>query len=383
MGENKFKGNTMKLKSILVVFAFLYLAFAQNDPLVRRAETYLQILHKPQSIEKFNPVFHFPPRNQDTTNACWSFSTLSFLESEMQRNHLKPVKLSMMFPVYFAFVEKARYFVQTKGASRFAGGDLFSGVLEVIKQYGMVPQSVYFGQVGTCQRYTHVGLERELKAYMKKVKVLQQWDEALVLKGVRRILDAHLGAPPQQFVFEGKSYTPQTFRDQVVRLPWKNYVAVTSFLYAPFYQYIELKVPDNWKHRAIFYNLPLKEFYSAIKQALDKGYSVAFDSDTGEPGRMGKEDVAFVPPYDVPAPFINQEAREFRFRNGSTTDDHLMHILAYKNFDGQDWFLVKDSWRTAWDGKAKGYFYFHGDYLRLKMLAFLVDKKAIKSYIKK
>ncbi len=372
----------MKIKIVLFLFITGQLVWAQSDPLAQSAEHYLQTLHKPQSPSVFDAVFHFPPRNQDTTNACWSFSTLSFLESEMERNHLKPVKLSMMFPVYYSFVEKARYFVHTKGASRFAGGDLFSGVLEVIKQYGIVPQSVYFGQVGTCKRYSHIGLERELKEYMKKVKALQLWDEALVIKGVRRILDAHLGPPPLQFVYEGKTYSPQMFRNRVVDLPWDEYVAVTSFLYAPFYRYIELNVPDNWKHRAVFYNLPLKEFYQALKQALGKGYSVAFDSDTGEPGRMGREDVAFVPSYDIPGSFIDPEAREFRFRNGSTTDDHLMHILAYKNFSGQDWFLVKDSWRTAWDGKAKGYFYFHGDYLRLKMLAFLVHKKAIQSFIK-
>ncbi len=372
----------MKLKRIVWLFALTGLLFAQSDPLARSAEHYLETLHKPHTLEDFTPVFHFPPINQDTTNACWSFSTLSFLESEMKRNHIKPVRLSVMFPVYYAFVEKARHFVQTKGASRFAGGDLFSGVLEVIKQYGIVPQSVYFGQVGSCKRYSHKALERELKAYMDKVKTLQQWDEALVVKGVRRILGAHMGAPPKQFNYEGKSYTPQSFRDQVVRLPWKNYVAVTSFLYAPFYQFIELNVPDNWKHRKIFYNLPLQEFYLALKQALSKGYSLAFDSDISEPGRVGWEDVAFVPPFDIPASFIDQQAREFRFRNGSTTDDHLMHILAFKHVGGQDWFLVKDSWRTAWDGKAKGYYYFHGDYVRLKMLTFLVDKEAIRSFLK-
>ncbi len=373
----------MKLKIIAFLFIFSHLAFAQNDPLALSAKRYLQTLHKPHSVNVFDTVFHFPPRNQDTTNACWSFSTLSFLESEMDRNHLKPVRLSVMFPVYYGFVEKARYFVRTKGASRFAGGDLFSGVLEVIKQYGIVPQSAYFGQVGTSKRYTHIQLERKLREYMNKVKNLQLWDEPLVIKGVRRILNAYMGSPPQQFIYKGKTYSPKTFRDEVVRLPWENYVAVTSFMYAPFYQYIELKVPDNWKHRVIYYNLPLKEFYQALKQALGKRYPVAFDSDTGEPGRMGKHDVAFVPPYDIPGRLIDQEAREFRYRNGSTTDDHLMHLLAYKNIKGQDWFLVKDSWRTAWDGKAKGYYYFHGDYLRLKMLAFLVDKEAIQSFLKR
>jgi len=31
----------------------------------------------PQDIVELRPRFHFAPVNQDTTNACWSFSTLS------------------------------------------------------------------------------------------------------------------------------------------------------------------------------------------------------------------------------------------------------------------------------------------------------------------
>jgi len=142
---------------------------------------------------------------------------------------------------------------------------------------------------------------------------------------------------------------------------------------------IELEVPDNWAHRKIFYNVPLDIFYSSLKKAVESGYTVAFDGDTGEPGRMGKEDAVFVPEYDIPGKYIDQQARELRFKNGSTTDDHLMHILAYNQFKGDDWFLVKDSWRTAWDGEAKGYYYFHGDYVRLKVLAYMVHRDAVPS----
>ena len=98
---------------------------------------------------------------------------------------------------------------------------------------------------------------------------------------------------------------------------------------------------------------------------------------------MGEEDAVFLPEFDLPGKYINQAAREFRFKNGSTTDDHLMHALAYKKVSGQDWFLVKDSWRTAWLGSAKGYYYFQGDYLKLKMLAFLVHKDALPDIAKR
>ena len=60
-----------------------------------------------------------------------------------------------------------------------------------------------------------------------------------------------------------------------------------------------------------------------------------------------------------------------------------MHFLGYYRSHGQDWFLVKDSWRDAWQGKHPGYFFDHGDYVRLKVLAFLVNKEAIPEIVKK
>ena len=368
----------MFLRTIFILLILTSLGFSQ----VNSAKKFLNTLNKPESVTEFTVPFHFPPLNQDTTNACWSFATLSFLETEMQRVGLQPVKLSMMYAVYYSFIEKARYYVKTKGTSRFAGGDLFSGVFETIKKYGIVPYEIYQGDVRTCKTFNHTGLEEELTQFMKHVKTLDVWDEQLVLEKVKEILDMHLGTPPKSFSFQGKNYSPKSFAERVVKLPWDEYVIVTSFQYAAFNQFIEMDVPDNWAHRNIYYNVPLDVFYSYLKNAIQSGYSAAFDSDTGEPGRMGSEDAVFVPDFDIPGKYINQDAREMRFENGSTTDDHLMHILAYKNFSGHDWFLVKDSWRTAWMGSAPGYYYFHGDYIRLKALAYMVHKDAIPGLVK-
>ncbi len=367
------------MRYILILFLFVVAGFSQVQvpDLKDAALPYLKTLHKPASADVFKAPSHFPPLNQDTTNACWSFATLSFLETEMARVGLEPVKLSMMYAVYYSFVEKARRYVQTKGESRFAPGDLFSGVLETVKKYGMIPFDVYSGNVRPCKTFNHRSLEQELARFMKKIKTLQLWDEELVVAKVKQILNSHLGVPPEQFEFKGKTYTPKSFVQKVVRLPWEDYLMVTSFQYAPFDTFIELKVPDNWAHRETFFNVPLDIFYGSLEKAVQKGYTAAFDSDTGEPGRIGREDAVFVPQYDIPGRYINQPARELRFKNGSTTDDHLMHILAFKQIEGDDWFLVKDSWRTAWTGSAKGYYYFHGDYIKLKTLAYIIHKDAI------
>ena len=117
---------------LILSAVFSLSSFSADKKLEDFAQETLAQKHKPQSIDIFKAVPHLPVINQDTTNACWSFATLSFLESEMHRLGLKRVKLAMMYPVYFSFIEKARHFVKTKGESRFGGGDLFSGVFETI-----------------------------------------------------------------------------------------------------------------------------------------------------------------------------------------------------------------------------------------------------------
>ncbi len=342
-------------------------------------EGFLEHTPRPMRVEEFEPLFHFDAQNQDTTLVCWSFSTTSFLETEMKRVGLEPVRLSRMFPVYCVFLEKAKRFVATKGESRFAPGDLFSGVLETIKRYGMVPEDAYRGQAHVRATYNHNALYRSLDSLMRLVKSQRQWNEKRVLAKVIPILNAHLGKPPKEFEYEGAAYTPETFLNDVVRLPWDEYILVTSFSYAPFDSFVELRVPDNWAHRKNFFNVPLATFTAGVREALDNGYSLAIDADISEPSYTETKIYAIIPPFDIPTSAITQEAREFRFENGSTTDDHLMHIVGYRQFNGQDWYLVKDSWGTAFEERPLGYFFFHDSYVQLKVLAYLVHRDGIPS----
>ena len=154
---------------LLLPLLFSLSVSAKDKSLIKAAKVYLQKIHKPQSTKPFPHIPHLPPFNQDTTNACWSFSTLSFIEAEMLRLGLPAVRLSPMFSVYHAFLEKARYFVKREGQAHFGPGDLFSGVLETIKKYGIVPQQVYKGQTRSCKTYNHTELERELLSYIHKI----------------------------------------------------------------------------------------------------------------------------------------------------------------------------------------------------------------------
>ncbi len=267
--------------------------------------------------------------------------------------------------------------MEKQGDSRFSPGDLFAGVLDIVRQYGAMPAAAYEGVKGPQTVYNHAALYRELDQLMRSVKQRQDWDEARVSGLVLAILDRYLGRPPATFTWNGTHYTPRSFADEVVRLPWDQYLLVTSFTYAPFGRFVPLNVPDNWKHNANFFNVPLDRFESSLRSAVGHGYTAAIDADISEPSYEQTKQYAFIPVTDIAADSLTQEMRERLFDSGATTDDHLMHVVSYRAFDGQDWYLVKDSWRTAWEGPNQGYMFVHSSYVRMKVLAYLVHRDAV------
>jgi bleomycin hydrolase len=344
-------------KRMAMVFSVLVLSgvLAGAQSVEHKLQAFLAATPRPQRAEDFQAIPHLPPLNQGSTLFCWSFATSGFIESEMQRLGLEPVRLSGFYPVSYLFMEKAKLYVRTRGQSQFGPGDLFSGVLDIIKEYGTIPADVYGGTKEEAPA-SHAELYRELEQYMASVKARAAWREGPILQRVQALLTKYLGKPPTTFTYKGKTFSPKSFFKEVLTLPWNEYVTITSFQYAPFYQFTELRVPDNWKHNSNYFNVLLEVFYTSLRDAVAQGYSVAVDVDISEPSYEFTKDVGIIPDFDIPATAISHEARELRFNNGATTDDHLVQIVAYKKFGDEEWFLAKDSLPTSWEGIAKAMF---------------------------
>lgn len=92
--------------------------------------------------------------------------------------------------------------------------------------------------------------------------------------------------------------------------------------------------------------------------------------------------LGIVPTFDIPAEYLDQSAREFRFANHTTEDDHGLHVVGTLNKGAHDWFLIKDSARSGQRG-VPGYYFYRDDYMKLKMLTFLVHKDAVKPLLGK
>jgi bleomycin hydrolase len=158
-----------------------------------------------------------PVKNQGSSGTCWSYSTNSFLESEMIRMGKKPVALSEIFSARNAYVEKGINYVRMHGAVTLGDGGALHDVINMYKKYGALPQLNYTGlNYGTKNnKFAEMGAITTgvLEAVVKNGNgtLTPNW-----IKAYTAVIDSYLGAVPASFDYNGKNYTPQTFAKNVV-----------------------------------------------------------------------------------------------------------------------------------------------------------------------
>ena len=341
----------------------------------------------PTSVDQFTKYWYQPPISQGNTGTCWCFSTTSYFESEVYRLYKKEVKLSEMYTVYWEYVEKARRFVKEKGNSAFAEGSEANAVSRMWKLYGIVPETDYTGLKEGQTFHSHTKMFEEMDTYLKSVKADNAWNEEIVLATIKSIMNSYIGAPPSTITVEGKSMTPLEYLNNVLKLKLDDYIDVTSLMSSPYNTKCEYVVPDNWWHAADYYNVSLEDYMSIIKYAIKNGFTIAIGGDVSEAGFESYAQTAVVPTFDIPSEYIDENARQFRFSNETTTDDHGIHLVGYYEKDGTTWYLIKDSGagsrNAGKESKNFGFYFFQEDYVKLKMMDFMVHKDAMKDVLKK
>jgi bleomycin hydrolase len=330
--------------------------------------------------------WHNSPVSQGATNTCWCFSTTSFLESEIYRITKQRVRLSEMYTVYWEYVDKTLRYIRQRGNSAFAEGSEANAVTRVWKNYGAVPYESYTGLINGRKYHNHVALYGELKSYLLSMKENSSWNEEAGVETVKSIMNHYMGTPPSEVVVNGKVITPLQYMKEVLKVNPDDYVDILSYSQEPFYKHVEYKVPDNWWHSADYCNVPLEVYMATLKDVVRKGYTVAIGGDISEPGFDRTTQCAVIPDFDIPSSSITDDARQFRFSNNTTTDDHGMHLVGYLEKDNKDWYLIKDSGsgsRNSPGSKEFGYYFFTEDYVKLKMMDFMVHKDAVKELLEK
>ncbi|HBG23845.1 MAG: aminopeptidase [Bacteroidetes bacterium GWF2_41_61] len=389
-----------KLLSGAILFAFFLLSLNAQEKT------------KTNGGYQFNVVKELPVtsvKNQSRTSTCWSFSAISFLESELIRLGKGEHNLSEMFIVSNAYFDKADKYIRTSGNINFAPGSSFGDALTIWKSYGIVPDNAMPGLNYGENIHIHNEMDAALSGYINALlknpngKYSTAWKD-----GFRGILDAYLGKVPQKFSYNGKEYTPKSFAAELGIVP-EDYVSITSYNHHPFYGEFALEIPDNWRWDRS-YNLPIEEFMQIFDFAIEKGFTVLWGSDVSEKG-FTRRGVAIVPETEVanmsgsdqqrwlgvtkseidakfstleqivPEKVITQNDRQISFDNGQTTDDHGMHIYGVaKDQNGNKYYLVKNSWGET--GDYKGIWYVSETFVKYKTMNIVVHKNSIPANIK-
>ncbi|MBB1530309.1 MAG: aminopeptidase [Prevotella sp.] len=363
------------------------------------------------TVVKENPITSI--KNQNRSGTCWDYSTLSFFESEILKATGKTYDLCESFVANKTYMDRAIQVVRFHGDCEFAQGGSAYDVLHCIQNYGICPEnampfpgSLYGDSLNNFNEFFSI-LTPYVMAIAKSTskKLTPAWRN-----GFQGVLDAYLGKCPENFVYQGKTYTPKTFAASL-GLNWNDYVTFTSYTHHPFWTQFAVEVQDNWRF-PLSWNVPIEEITKIIDNAIMNGYTVAWGGDVSEDGftrdglaymydtkkleSMEGSDMArwlklskaekknIVDSLGVNAPEIKptQKQRQERFDNWELTDDHGMLIYGIaKDQNGKEYYMVKNSWGET--GEYKGIWYMTKAFIVANTMDFMINKNAVPKDIRK
>ncbi|MDO5571968.1 MAG: C1 family peptidase [Bacteroidales bacterium] len=362
---------------------------------------------------KFSEIIKVPTtsvKDQASTGTCWCFATTSFFESELLRKGKEETDLSEMFIVRQKYLNQLENNFLRQGKGNIGQGSLSHTYTNAFKQVGIVPEEVYKGISYNSQKHNHT----EMVSFMESIA------KTAIANGVRsdeyyklinNLFDTYLGELPEKFTYNGKEYTPKSYAASL-ELNMDDYVELTSFTHKPYYQEMEIVVPDNWEHERSF-NVPLNELISVMDNALNNGYSICWDGDVSERGFSFRNGVAINPDlqksedlsqtdrarfeklntedkwgeilkFKAPVGEINvtPEIRQQGYETFVTTDDHLMHIVGIaKDQNDNKYYITKNSW-GAGSNSFGGYLNMSESYVKAKTIYIMLHKDALPKDLK-
>ncbi len=363
------------------------------------------------TVIKKNPITSIKDQNRSGT--CWDYSTLSYFESEILKATGKTYDLCESFVANKTYMDRAIQVVRLHGDCQFSEGGSTYDPLYCLEHYGICPEkampfpgSLYGDSLNNFGEFFSLMtpyVQSVAKSSLKKIS--SQWKV-----GLQGILDAYLGKCPEQFTYEGKTYTPKTFAASL-GLDWNNYVSFTSFSHHPFWTQFAVEVQDNWRN-PLTWNVPIDDLQKIIDNAIMNGYTIAWGGDVSEEGftRKGlaynvdekklenmkgsdmarwlkltpakKKSIVDSLGVNVPEVVPTQKQRQERFDDWELTDDHGMLIFGIaKDQNGKEYYMVKNSWGKS--GDYDGIWYMTKNFIIANTMDFMVNKNAVPKDIRK
>jgi bleomycin hydrolase len=321
-------------------------------------------------------------KNQKMTGQCWAFASASLLEAEAIRLGYDLPKLSSFFYVYHNYLDQANQYIKTEGKSYIKPGNLTFSVLEILRNYGAMPENIYNGGlnyvISKKQMLNRWAEEDEMNSLIKVkldslLKTKTSIEKSMLV--IEYVLNHYIGTPPNEFVYNQHIYTSESFAKKLVPLKSEDYVEITSYTHHPFYSNIILEIPANWRNKS-YLNLPINDFISVIDNAIHNGFTLAWDGDIGNKGGFRENGYVYVRGEYEDEPMITQAQRQSAYERKTTTDDHNMHLVGITyTRDGQKFYILKNTWGE--NRGINGMWYLSENYFKLRTISVTVHKDAI------
>ncbi len=257
--------------------------------------------------------------NQESSGRCWLFTGLNVLRAQaMKKKNVKELFLSHNYLFFYDQLEKANLFLEGIIETRdlpldnrkvqhflnnaIGDGGQWTGVVDLVKKYGVVPTEVF--------------PETEISNKTATFSKLLGWklkEDALELRGMQRASDntirdkkeqmlseiyqmlcISLGTPPKSFdyryedkdgvITKMQTYTPLSFAKEFLNVDLDAYLMFMNDPTRPYYKVYEIEFDrhtydgHNWK----YLNLPTKEIKEFAKNSILDDEAMYFSCDVGK-----------------------------------------------------------------------------------------------------
>lgn len=355
--------------------------------------------------------------NQKSSGRCWLFTGLNVMRSDMINKYdLPEFQLSQNYNSFWDLFEKSNLFLQTvidtskePADNRrvewlfnnpISDGGQFTGVIDIITKYGVVPAEVMPETAqsdNTSTMRSLLGLK--LKEWGLKLRKMSaegasaaQLEKAKLgmMKQVYRFLALNLGIPPTSFEWtrfnskgepvETKTYTPQEYYTEFIGADLRNgYVMMMNDPSRPYWEVYEIDLDrhvydgENWK----FVNVPIEVIKETAINSLKDSTMMYFSCDVGkfmdrERGRLDLNTYDYESLFGMEFPMNKAE----RISTGASASTHAM-TLSGVDIDNEGkpkkW-LVENSWGP---GANNGYLIMSDDWMNEYLFRLVAEKQYV------
>ena len=324
--------------------------------------------------------------DQKSSGRCWLYTGLNVIRTGTIENYkMDDLQLSQTYPFFWDQLEKANLFlegiVQTVDKpmddkrvewllkNPIGDGGQWTGVVDVIQKYGVVPFDVMPDTKNSeATRWMSRLLRRKLRGQAmdlrqmfedgKKEKALQE-TKVEMLGEIYRILVLSLGEPPTQFEWryktadgklsEMKTYTPMSFFKDFVNVDLNDYVMFMNDPSRPYYKLYEIDYDrhifegENWK----YINLPVDDIKNFAIESIKNNEAMYFSCDVGKQldkvkGTLDVNNYSYDDLFGVTFDMDKTE-RIKTFESGSSHGMNLVGVDLDEDGKARKW-LLENSW---------------------------------------